>query len=216
MKMSDLKSMLLSVLMIATTQSKVISDPPIWPNAFSVDFQEDLYLSILRLSRNNGTWFYDYTNGRARYDHNRGQRNNFCNGQHLSDHDTKAPCSLLFTNHSNMYVFYPEAKTCCILCGEKQGCTILKPNWLSNATFTGQKTFNGVKCNGWAKPGHVFTDELYVSDKGVPCQYHEKSYEGDIIHTLTFNQATYKVGQPDSATFEIPTYCKSTCPHPYP
>ncbi|XP_063443478.1 uncharacterized protein LOC134723863 [Mytilus trossulus] len=198
------------------TCASIPTTPPVWPSAFSVDFVEDIFFAVVKYSHNNGTWYYDFPNGRARYDHLRGQKNNFCGGQKLSDQDPQAPCSLLFTNHSNMYVIYPEAKTCCILCGEKEGCTVLKPSWLSNSSYTGDKVFEGKKCHGWAEPGHIFTDELYVTDENVLCQYHEKSFVGDLIHTLTFNQASYKVQQPDASIFDIPSYCKDVCPRPYP
>lgn len=193
----------------------VPTKPPVLPPAYTVNYQEELHV-FGQSYYNNGTWYYDYTHGRARYDHLRGQRDNFCFNQKLSDKDPRAPCSLLFTNHSSMYVIYPEAKTCCILCGEKEGCTVLKPTWLSNGTYTGDKVIQGSTCHGWITPGFSFSDELYVTDKNVPCQYYEKAYKAAISHTITFDQHSYKIGQPDPSTFDIPTYCKDICPNPFP
>lgn len=187
--------------------------PPIQPPAYSVFFTEVLHI-FGQTFDNNGYWFYDFLNGRMRYDHLRGHRDNFCYGQNLSDSDPHGPCTLLFTNHSYMYVYYPLAKNCCALCGEKDKCTVLKPTWLSNGTFTGKKTIQGSTCYGWITNGFDFRDELYVTDKNIPCQYTENSYDGDISHTITFNQSTYKVGQPNPELFEIPYYCNKKCPRP--
>ena len=44
------------------------SHPPIWPNVFQVDFQEWLDLGPFGgVTRNNGSWYYDYINHTARY-----------------------------------------------------------------------------------------------------------------------------------------------------
>ena len=182
---------ILAAVIINAVQT-VAYKPPIWPPAFSVDFQEVLK-AFGKTFSNSGAWFYDFPNGRARFDHLRGQRDDFCFGQKLSDNDPNAPCSLLFTNHSDMYVYFPEAKTCCNLCGAEKFCTVLKPTWMSNGTFIGDKTIQGSVCHGWMTPGFDFTDELYVTDKNVLCEYYEKSYKGDIEHTITFNQDTYKI-----------------------
>lgn len=199
------------VLLIGLTLS---NGPPVQPPSYSVDFSEELH-AYGQSYYNNGSWFYDFANGRMRYDHLRGQRDNFCYGQNLSDSDPHGPCTLLFANNGFMYVYYPEAKNCCVLCGEKEKCSVLKPTWLLNGTFNGTKTIQGSVCYGWVTNGFAFLDELYVTEKNVLCEYTEKAFKQDISHTITFNQASYNVGQPKLSIFEIPSYCKKKCPHPF-
>ncbi|XP_063414818.1 uncharacterized protein LOC134696801 isoform X3 [Mytilus trossulus] len=199
------------VLAVVSAASQKV---PLLPPAYTVDFQEELHV-FGQSFYSKGAWYYDFPNGRARYDHLRGQRDNFCFGQKLSDNDPHAPCSLLFTNHSSMYVYYPEAKTCCDLCGVQKGCTVLKPTWIANGSYIGDKTIQGSTCHGWTTPGFAFLDTLYATDSNVPCLYTEKSYKGNISHALTFNQASFKAGQPEETIFTIPTYCKEKCPNPF-
>lgn len=189
--------------------------PPVWSSAFSVDFQEKARLSFVTLFINNGSWYYNFDNKQARFDHLRGQKDWFCMNQHLSDHDKQAPCNMLFSNDTNLYIHYPEAKTCCRLCGLENYCTVMEPNWLKNATFIGDEMFYGSKCHGWQTPGFTFMDTWYVTDENVPCQYHEKSDHLGTIHNITFNQKSFNLGPPNPDIFNVPSYCHKECPNPF-
>ncbi|XP_076468067.1 uncharacterized protein LOC143298922 [Babylonia areolata] len=191
-------------------------DPPKWPNVFQVQFQEILNLGAITLSKNNGTWYYDFDSLTARFDHSRGQKNNFCQGQGLSPKDPKADCHLLFTKPGDLWVIYPGAQTCCRLCGTAQGCTILKPDWLNGSKLTETINIGGRPCAGWAKRGAVAAaDTWYVDQQGVPCRYHE--VVDFINHNLTFVPSSYSPTHPiPPSVFRVPSYCKDTCPHPYP
>ncbi|GFN97477.1 secreted protein [Plakobranchus ocellatus] len=193
----------------------IVPTPPTWPQAFSVSFSEILKFSGEVLAKNNGTWYYDYANRRARFVHGRGQRNSFCARQGLSPKDPQAPCSLVFLP-GNMYVFYQESWTCCRLCGTDEGCTILKPDWIhSGSVLLSVETINGVKCYGYGKHGAVSVyDVLYSDESGTMCRYHE--VVRNTQHNLTFYRDTYKVGPQPDWLFDIPKICSVICPHPFP
>lgn len=55
---------------------------PVWPSTFQASFHEVIYLEDGTLwSENEGLWYYDFANRRARFDHLKGQKNNFCGDQ---------------------------------------------------------------------------------------------------------------------------------------
>ncbi|CAG2250548.1 unnamed protein product [Mytilus edulis] len=186
--------------------------PPVWPSAFSINFSEICYLSFITLYQNDGTLYYNYYDKQARFDHNRGQGDFFCMFQRLSEHDKKAPCQVLFSNDTNLYVHYPEAKTCCRVCGTDHACGVLKPDWLKNGTYLGSEIVNGTKCNGWETPGYAFMDSWYLTDANIPCLYHEKSDHIGAIHNMTFNQKSFTLGAPNPDIFNVPSYCHRQCP----
>ncbi|KAL8590871.1 hypothetical protein ACOMHN_038882 [Nucella lapillus] len=188
--------------------------PPVWPNVFQVQFQEIVILGPVTLSKNNGAWFYDFYNVTARFDHNKGQKNNFCQGQGLSPKDPTADCRLLFTKSEDMWVIYPGAQTCCRLCKKGQGCTVLKPDWLSGGRLVETRDIWGRRCAGWAKQGAVAAaDTWYQDQQGVPCRYHEVIQH--VVHNLTFVPDTYSTRPTPPSVFQVPGYCQKDCPNPY-
>ncbi|XP_070197353.1 uncharacterized protein [Littorina saxatilis] len=191
------------------------NSPPVWPNTFQVQFAEIINLGPIGQVKNNGTWYYNFSNLTARFDHLKGQKNNFCQGQGLSPKDPTADCHLLFTKPGDMWVIYPDAKHCCRLCGIAEGCTVLKPDWLSGSKLIETIDIGGRKCAGWAKKGAVAPADTWYSDiQGVPCRYHEVVQT--FKHNLTFVPSSYSTGPVDPGVFHVPEYCQKKCPHPYP
>ncbi|XP_067681834.1 uncharacterized protein [Haliotis asinina] len=187
--------------------------PPYWPETFSVQFSELQEVRNAIYAENKGTWYYDYIRKQARFDHLEGQKNNFCRGQGLSDDNPQGPCHLIFSRDMSLYVHYPEAGTCCRLCGASEGCTVLRPDWLKGATSIGTKVISGTVCYGWTTPGAVANDTWFATEDNVPCLYHE--IVGTVVHTLTFDQDTYTKDQPKDYIFKVPSYCYRECPNPY-
>ncbi|CAH1229869.1 Hypp259 [Branchiostoma lanceolatum] len=223
-------------VMSLTQTFKVTPQPPTWPSAFSVDFHEVYrFINISAIPSNDGAWYYDYNIRRARFDHLQGQSNYFCQGRGLTLKDNHSDCHLIFA--TEMYVHYPREKQCCrcsmrfgpgvrigpdtILehraCGPAEGCTVLKPAWLTGAKYIGKQTISGMVCHGWEKQGAVAADRWYQREDGTPCQYWEMlSIPAHLLHTMTFNVSTYKVGPVQRSVFDVPHYCNITCPNPYP
>eukprot|EP00164_Ancoracysta_twista_P014395 GFYU01023429.1.p1 GENE.GFYU01023429.1~~GFYU01023429.1.p1 ORF type:complete len:238 (-),score=59.92 GFYU01023429.1:7-720(-) len=191
--------------------------PPVWPDAFSVQFHEEL-ISQFGNSTNTGAWYYDFANTRARFDHNEGQTNNFCAKQGFSKDNPQAGCRLLFTPET-MYMMYPDTQECCMLCGAEEGCTVLKPDWLTGAEKIESKVVNGKACYGWRKQGFVAVDNWYATSDGLPCQYHEyfPQTSPPIQHYITFDDSTY-TETVDADLLALPQYCAKApkCPNPYP
>lgn len=205
-----------TILVLHLYSACIAMKPPIWPSRYSVHFLEEGHLpGESPFYQNNGSWYYDFDNNVALFDKGQGQHDFECSEQakFLSPIQPHAPCQLLFAHDTNMYVIYPNTKTCCTPCGEKQYCGLIKPNWLANSTYFGNQTFEGKTCYGWEITGSTTKDYWYVTDKNVPCQYHQiPPGKGGAITSLTFHQESYKLSVPDSSFFAIPDYCTSKCP----
>ncbi|XP_066273156.1 uncharacterized protein [Branchiostoma lanceolatum] len=197
--------------------------PPSWPVAFSVKFQEEARNGTATTSRNDGAWYYDWSQISARFDHLNNQNNWICQGRGLNVTAPHGDCQVLFSQDADMFVIYPGEKKCCRACGPAEGCTVPVPNWLAESKFIGNETINGTGCMGWEKAGthgQTTADRWYQTAKGKPCQYWESVTSDNVtyVHTLTFNQTTFHIGQPDASVFAVPDYCDrySKCPNPWP
>ncbi|XP_066279610.1 uncharacterized protein [Branchiostoma lanceolatum] len=186
--------------------------PPTWPATFSVSFQEEQHISVILISRNTGAWYYDFANRRARFDHSHGQLDFFCDGVGLRPRERRSECQLFFTP-LGMFVHFPRDQMCCRACGATEGCGVLKPTWLTGATYLGNETIDGRTCHGWEIQGAAATDRWYQAEDGTPCQYWEKIvYPPHAVHTITFNTTSYQLGPIPGSVFDVPKYCNVTCP----
>eukprot|EP00931_Biecheleriopsis_adriatica_P029440 TRINITY_DN17478_c0_g1_i2.p1 TRINITY_DN17478_c0_g1~~TRINITY_DN17478_c0_g1_i2.p1 ORF type:complete len:207 (+),score=13.55 TRINITY_DN17478_c0_g1_i2:143-763(+) len=174
---------------------------------------------------NTGRWFYDWANRRSRFDHDAGQRNDFCQlAMGISGPEDKAPsCRLYFTERLEMWVAYPDQKDCCSMCwpnphGFQAICGSLRPDWLAqNATYHGQVLLGGSSCAWWSEPGSVADDNWYVRADGVPCAYREHyrirgaNIDNITDHEIIFRADSYVLGPPNPQLFELPSYCSRNC-----
>merc|ERR1712130_809010 len=192
---------------------------PVWPKTFKVLFHESIYNKSTVLCKNKGAWYYDYANMRVRYDHLEGQINDFCQGQNLSPDKPRDDCHLIFSPSLEMFVHYPNQKTCCRLCIKNIGCTPLKPNWIQNGTFIGTEQIEGRTCFVYTELGAVARDYWIQTLDGSPCRYYEtfpQQVDPVIFHNMTFFPATYSTKPIDDSIFAIPEYCNKDCPNPFP
>lgn len=200
--------------------------PPIWPDGFSVEFHEILNASSEPFSTTNtGRWFYDWAQRRSRFDHDAGQRNDFCQlAFGISPKHAQAPsCRLYFTERLEMWVSYPERRDCCSLCwpnpqGFPATCSSMRPDWLvQNSSCHGQVLVDGKSCAWWSKHGAVADDNWFVRPDGVPCAYKEHyrasgaNIDNITDHEIRFDPSTYVVGRPDARLFDLPSYCNRNC-----
>lgn len=200
--------------------------PPIWPDGFSVEFRETLNASSEPFSTTNtGRWYYDWAQRRSRFDHDVGQRNDFCQlALGISPKHAEAPsCRLYFTERLEMWVSYPEHKDCCSLCwpnprGFPAQCSSMRPDWLvQNSSYHGQELVGGSSCAWWSKRGAVADDNWYARADGVPCAYREHyrasgaNIDNITDHEILFDPSTYMVGRPDAQVFDLPPYCNRNC-----
>ncbi|XP_078683534.1 uncharacterized protein LOC144917405 [Branchiostoma floridae x Branchiostoma belcheri] len=207
---------LLAVVSQTASLSGPPAQPPSWPQTFSVTFQEERHISVVPVNQNVGAWHYDFANSRARFDYSQGQADSFCTGRGLTLKDEHGDCQLFFST-LGLYVNYPHEQQCCRACGPAQYCSVIKPTWLAGATYLGEENINGTACHGWEKQGAVATDRWYQTEDGKPCQYWEKlQFVPHITHVITFNITSYQLNPISASVFNVPKYCNSTCPIPYP
>jgi hypothetical protein len=86
-------------------------------------------------------------------------------------------------------------------CTVEQGCGILRPDWLSNATFIGYNTTTSVKYQIWDKKG--FQDNYYwqVDATQVPYIIDEQPHDKIVFNVSSFSKTV------DPSVFALPSYC---------
>lgn len=204
-----------AVLALVCVVSASAMTPPMWPPVYSISFLEEGHMTgnTTLIFQNNGTWYYDFSHMVARFDKSQGQKDIFCSQQakNLSPNNPEAPCQILFSHSGNLYVIFPNVKTCCTPCGNEEHCTIVKPNWLESATYVGNKTLEMNTCYGWEVDGNQ-KNIWYVTKDNIPCQLVVAPKTGKgLIHTMTFYQKSYKLSVPSSVIFNLPGYCLDKC-----
>ncbi|GFN97475.1 hypothetical protein PoB_002398100 [Plakobranchus ocellatus] len=98
----------------------IVPTPPTLPQAFSISFSEMLMLSGEVLAKNNGTWYYDYANRRARFEHGQGQKNNFCAGQGLSPKDPQGFATSILKSSRCSDLCFDGPQACALMLKNKE------------------------------------------------------------------------------------------------
>ena len=117
-------------------------------------------------------------------------------------------------------IFWPYKCVCYIFTAGPLGayCTVIKPTWLTGATYDGKEDVNGLNCNVWNQTGAVAMDYWAQDDNNIPCAYYENvSDSGELFwHQLNFNQSSYIIGEPDASIFNVPDDCHRVCNNSFP
>ena len=94
-------------------------------------------------------------------------------------------------------------------CTAENGCGMLKPDWLSDATFIGYNTSTSVKYQVWDKKG--LQDNFYWQVDSTLEPYIIDQQPNDL---MVFDVSTFKKGPVDPAVFALPSYCSKDhkCP----
>eukprot|EP00475_Leptophrys_vorax_P011363 TRINITY_DN1788_c0_g1_i1.p1 TRINITY_DN1788_c0_g1~~TRINITY_DN1788_c0_g1_i1.p1 ORF type:complete len:218 (-),score=41.56 TRINITY_DN1788_c0_g1_i1:434-1087(-) len=212
-----------AVLLLFAHSASANVSPPVWDAAFVAPFHEVLVASnqpSTPVSVNDGIWFYDSANDRAKFVHGTGQQNNFCS---CSQYNTSASCELLFVPNGYLWAIFPDLGKCCHLCDSAEGCSAVKRDWLRNPSvaYKGKQEISGTQCDVWCEPGAVAEDcWAYTSEDNVPCAYIE-TFAGQVnyTHTLQFYRSAYKRVDSFEASdpaFELPEYCTDACALQFP
>jgi len=202
--------------------------PPPLPTSFSISFNESF--TGFPAAPNTGSWQYDFPRRLWRADHDAPQVNNFCS---CANNATNASCSLLFVPHGppgsayeargGLFVDFPSAPSeCCWLCGPDEGCTPLKPDWLSAAKYApAGKDARG--CEEFCVPGDQAAADCLSYPPGggdnVPCLYSETFSFGPgqtVVHNLTFLRETFRPGPPPADAFHVRSECGKPCARLFP
>lgn len=208
--------MLFLALTVALAEASDPTPRP-WHSQWSMPFHEVLSIVGKPSISNEGAWYYDWANRRSRFDHLKGQKNNFCA---CANNATDSDCHLVFSDDKNMYVHFPTLNECCILCTAEIGCGTLVPTWMSDGNYTYKGSFeyaNKTKCYRWSEPGAVATDmwASTLDDVDTPCQYKE-TFGAFATHTLNFYLDEFQIGPPDPKLFEVPSICNKKCANQFP
>lgn len=87
-------------------------------------------------------------------------------------------------------------------CTAEKGCGVVKPDWLSNATFIGYNTTTSVKYQVWDKKG--LQDNYYWQVDDTQAPYIIDQQPNDFME---FDVTTFKKGPIDPSIFALPSYC---------
>ena len=109
---------------------------PLWPNMFQQTFTEVFTYPVVGSHQTNGTYYYDYANRRYRIDRDNGRYDRYC-GINGAKEFVDTACTQLVLKGMR-WLIYPDKKECCQCCSSEQGCGILFPGWMTNATFLGK------------------------------------------------------------------------------
>ena len=189
---------------------------PILPNTYSQDFHRIMYGPKQIYNDNDGKVWYDYTNQRARYDYIEPQHERLCQDQDLSPDNPEDTCHIIFAESGAMYAHYPNQESCCRYCEPGLFCTVLRPDWMINATFVGTEVVEESECNVYSIAGFQ-TNYWAQTEDGVPCRYWISLPNDDfpIVHdNKTYNQGSFSLDPIPDSVFEIPEYCDRPCPNP--
>ena len=132
----------LSILALASATTQPI--PPIWSNQWQADFHEEMNDGIFGKGSTTGTLYYDWTNNLSRVDRANGKKDRYCGTVKFKE----TPCSQIVVDDVR-YVYYPELNYCCACCTQKQGCGLLLPTWVQDASYVGQTTINKTVVDEW-------------------------------------------------------------------
>ena len=194
------------------------TEGPVWPTTFTVDFHETLDWFFGRTMDNDGRWYYDFANNRARFDHFEPQNDVFCTDQGLSANKPDDTCHLIFSPTGEMFLHYPNQKECCRYCKKGDGCTPLKPNWIEDGSYEGNEIIQGRDCLVYSKKGAEAQDYWMETEDGSPCRYYEVFtflLTLNAYHNMTFDYRSYSLEPIADEIFDVPKYCEQDCPNPH-
>jgi len=172
--------------------------PPVWPVAFQETFTETSTLPVIGTGTCNGTYYYDFDKKAMRMDRSTGKYDRYCSSvKYFQD----TPCTHLVLD-GDRYLIFPKLQSCCMCCTAEKGCGMLRPDWLSNATFIGYNTTTSVKYQVWDKKGLQENYYWEVDETKVPYIIDERPND-----LTVFDLASFKKGGIDPSVFALPTYC---------
>lgn len=138
---------------------------PMWPDVFWQPFTETTTYPLIGSHQNTGNYYYDWTIQSYRIDRNNGRYDRYCGIAGPYEFDN-TPCSQI-VNNGNRYIYYSEKNTCCYCCNSANGCGMLFPGWMTNATYIDTEVHNGVMTYKWNKPG-LQNNYIYETVGSVP------------------------------------------------
>jgi hypothetical protein len=167
-----------------------------------MNFTETVTYPVISSHKTTGTYFYDSSNGRQRIDRANGEYDRYCGSV---EKFKNTPCSHLVVSNKR-YLVFPKKEYCCFCCSSKDGCGILSPNWLKNATFEGKVQYDGYdNVSKWVVKG-LQSNIYYGYDKSttneIPLAINQKPDD-----LMVFDVTSYSDSKISDFIFKIPKYC---------
>lgn len=190
----------LAILLLGVTY--VLSQTPaapLWADQWQANFTEQMTDGILGKGNTTGMYYYDYTNKTYRMDRENGKLDRYCGSVKIGKN---TPCTHFVVNDMR-YLYYPELAYCCACCTSADGCGIIAPTWLQNATYVGNATIDGVAAVEWSIKG-LQENYYYETTDNVP--YAINMVPNDYIQYIP---STYQNSVPDLSVFNLPEACNS-------
>ena len=155
---------MISILLIIVATSAQKPQPPMWPNTFWQNFTETTRY-VLENHETTGSYYYDWTQLAYRVDRANGRYDRYCGLAGPYEFEN-TPCSHI-VNNGNRYLYYSEKNECCFCCNSANGCGMLFPGWMTNATYIDTEVHNGVLTYKWNKKG-LQDNYIYETTGPVP------------------------------------------------
>ena len=183
---------------------------PVWHKQFQINFNETMSLPNLGVETSDGSFIYDYVNGRSYTHRINGTLDRYC-GLNGFNWFTGQPCDH-YVIDGDRFIDYPEHDYCCYCCSASHGCGMLFPEWMENAEYLGIEEHMGQRAYKWNKKG--LQDNFYwetvadqPADRVVLGIYQEPEDLTD------YDSATFSTDIPNGGIV-MPSRCKKTdtCP----
>ncbi|WOG99344.1 hypothetical protein DCAR_0518692 [Daucus carota subsp. sativus] len=165
-------------LLILLTHSTSTPTPTPWPE----QFHSAIFMTTNGTLLQKVDLWYDWPNGR--------------NFNIIQSQLGKLLYDLEWTNGTSFYYTLDQNQECRVV---HFGVGILPPDWLSGASYVGQKRVDGFLCNVWEKVEFITYYEDVASKRPVSWTF----YTGMTAHIMTF-----EVGKVlDDPNWQAPVYC---------
>lgn len=143
----------------------------------------------------NGQWKYNYPEGLFYLYKEKSSSDQFCSTIFKNQ---EIPCYILVRDH-NRYIVFPDKNFCCKCCTAKNGCDVLKPNWVTNLEFFEEITYKNEEAFEYKLSTR---DYIESKEKQIPLRL----TEGSIIEFKDYSEVIT-----DANVFDMPSSCHDSC-----
>ena len=178
---------------------------PVWPTAFSINFNETVNNGMGNQSAVFGTWYYSPP--LARMDRFEGSEyDRFCRNSLPTPPSSPTTCQ-----HLNVagyrYLVFPEIEECCMCCTDAFGCGVTNNSWVLNGAYKGRTTIDTVNYHGQA-------DYWEIIGLQTNYYYQTTTSPAGLVALIQgtddyqwFDPTTMIIGAQDPSLFTLPSYC---------
>jgi hypothetical protein len=199
-----IKSVIMYFLALIVVGSAQVNEFPRWPDLFKQSFNETFKYPGGKEHYTTGTFYYNWEDRTYRVDRDNGRYDRYCGFNGMKQwKDT--PCTQ-YVAGGDRFLFYPKLNECCYCCSAEHGCGILKPDWMTGASFIGIEDHNGVNSYKWDQKGlqHNYYFET-VSEKST-----DRVMLGIYQEPNDYQDFHLDRSIPNKSDFTLPSQCKKS------